>query len=450
MPAYQAGINLDPGQLDNGNANAPRVFGNFVKPSYGRPGVLNQWNIQVQQELAKDLIMTIGYIGSSGAHLKSQEENINNMAKSNFGRGDALINHNLGANGVASPYTAFNGQVQQALRPFPQYGFIATDCCLQNVGHSSYDALIASVERRFSAGLNLQASYTWAKTITNADSILNVTNGVQQEQDPSNSKSQKSISNQDIPNTFVISYLYQLPFGRNKRFLSFHNGFASALISGFEVGAVQRYQSGEPFTFGCASGIPGFDNCISFTRIPGGQLSSNARKSGKLDPFREFKAGAKQNRLDGPDPNVDSIFNGLAIPLNPKGISDNANYAALQNAPAFTDQNTASNRIHRAVHITPPNMNCDTCDNGGFLFGDVPRVTGEVRNFKYYNEDFSILKKTPITENVLFTFKVELLNAFNRHIFGTPSTQPYDRFFGVPTYTINGPRNIQLTGRIQF
>jgi hypothetical protein len=73
------GINLDPGQLDNGNANAPTTFGNFVKPTHGRPGMLNQWNLQVQQELTKDMIMTIGYIGNSGAHLKSQEENINNM-----------------------------------------------------------------------------------------------------------------------------------------------------------------------------------------------------------------------------------------------------------------------------------------------------------------------------------------------------------------------------------
>lgn len=443
FPAYQAGINLDPGQLDNGNAAAPLHFGNFVKASYGRPGVLQQWNLQVQQQLANDLIMTIGYMGSSGAHLKSQEENINNMPKSNFVRGDSLVSFDLAANGVPAPYTGFNGQVQQALRPFPQYGFIATDCCLQNVGHSSYEALIASVERRFSQGLNLQASYTWSKTITNADSIINVTNGVQQEQDPFDSKSQKSLSNQDIPHTFVISYLYQLPFGRNKRFLSSGNGFLNALVSGFEVGGVQRYQSGEPFTFGGATGIPGWDNHISFTRVPGSQLSSNARKNGKIDPFRELRAG---NKLPGPDPNVDSIFNGLLIPKNANGVSDNPGYAALQNAPAFSDQNAFDNRRLRARQLGT----CPTCDNGAFLFGDVPRVTGEVRNFKYFNEDFSIIKKTPITENVLFTIKIELLNAFNRHVFSTPNVDPGNRFFGVPTGTINGPRNMQITGRIQF
>ncbi|HEX6771426.1 MAG TPA: TonB-dependent receptor [Acidobacteriaceae bacterium] len=442
MPAYQASINLDPGQLDNGNADAPRTFGNFIKSSYGRPGQVIQWNLQMQREVATDLIMTLGYIGSAGAHLKSQEENINNMPKSNFARGDGLVSYDLAANSVAQPYASFNGKVQQALRPFPQYGFIATDCCLQNVGHSSYHSLIASVERRFYQGLTLQASYTWSKTITNADSIINVTNGVTQEQDPFNSKSQKSLSNQDIPHTFVISYLYELPFGKNKKFLSGSRAL-DLLVGGWQVGAVQRYQSGEPFSFGCATGIPGWDNCISFTRIPGTSLSSNARRNGKLDPFRELKAG---NNLPGPDPNVDSIFNGLLIPLGPDGKPDNAGYAALQTNPALIDQNTADYRRLRARQTGT----CPTCDNGGFLFGNVPRVTGEVRNFKYFNEDFSIIKNFPIKEAVSFNFKVELLNAFNRHVFATPDVNPGDRFFGVPAGTINGPRNIQLTARIQF
>ncbi len=464
FPAYTAGINTDPGQFDNGNAAAPISFGNFVKASYGRPGMLNQWNLQVQQELSKDLILTVGYIGNAGAHLKSQEENINNMAKSNFSRGDALNSFDLAANGLKAPYAAydplnggkttpFNGQVQRALRPFPQYGFIATDCCLQNVGHSSYHALVTSIERRFSQGLNLQASYTWAKTITNADSIINVTNGVNQEQDPSDSKSQKSISNQDIPHTLVTSFLYQLPFGKDRHFLSGGNPFLRAAVSGFEIGGVLRYQSGEPITFGTnqpanncggASGIPGWDNCISYTRIPGSNLSSNARLRGKIDPFRNLRAGGN---VPGPDPNVDSIFNGELYPINPRnGTQDRQPYQALQNAPAFIDQNNGDLRLYRARQVG----NCATCDNGGFLLGNVPRVTGEVRNFKYYNEDFSVLKKTPLGENMTFILKLELLNAFNRHVFATPDTNPGNNTFGVPFATIDTPRNMQLTARIQF
>jgi hypothetical protein len=139
----------------------------------------------------------------------------------------------------------------------------------------------------------------------------------------------------------------------------------------------------------------------------------------------------------------------LKIPTTPSGASDNPGYAALQNAPALSDQNTFDNRRLRAVKSGDIGA-CPTCDNGGFLFGNVPRVTGEIRNFRYFNEDFSFLKKTPISEGLTFIFKVEMLNAFNRHVFATPSTQPYDRFYGVPTGTIDGPRNIQLTGRFEF
>jgi hypothetical protein len=45
---------------------------------------------------------------------------------------------------------------------------------------------------------------------------------------------------------------------------------------------------------------------------------------------------------------------------------------------------------------------------------------------------------------------MELLNAFNRHVFSTPNLNPYDNFFGVPTGTIDGPRHMQLTARIEF
>src|SRR6185437_4869155 len=234
--------NLDPGLFSNGDSSRPQNFSNYIKPSYGRPAQVNQWNLQVQQELAKDLIMTVGYIGSSASHLRSGIENINNTSPSTFPLGDILsrpYSESAPAQGTKLPYASFNTNAQyfQALRPFPQYDYIATDCCLQNVGHSSYEALIATLERRFSHGLSLQASYTWSKSITNADSALpGITAGVNQEQDPSDPKSTKALSIQDIPHTFVVSYIYQLPFGKGQHFLASTNGFVRAAISGFEIG----------------------------------------------------------------------------------------------------------------------------------------------------------------------------------------------------------------------
>lgn len=447
FPAVTLKPDLDPAYFDNGNSAAPRNFGNYIKPSYGRPAEINQWNLQMQQELAKDLILTVGYIGSSGSHLRSGIENINNTSSSTFGLGDILgrtFATSAPTQGTKLPYATFNpaANYYQALRPFPQYDFIATDCCLQNVGHSTYEAMVVSLERRFAQGLNLQASYTWSKDITNADSILpGITAGVNQEQNPSDPKSTKSLSIQDIPNTFVVSYIYELPFGKNKRFLNFGNPILRSAVSGFKIGGVQRYQTGEPTSFGCATGIPGYQQCIAFSRVPGASFISPARRSGHLDPFRRFKYQTLNPHAPdrGSDPNVDSEFNGVTN-------TGNAAYSQFQTNPAFYDQNNTNNRSTRAVQAGT----CATCDNGAFQFGNIPRVTSEVRNYNYYNEDFSFLKDTPFGEGKLFTFKVEMLNAFNRHTFGTPDTQPYDFTFGVPTYTINNPRNMQLTARIQF
>jgi len=88
-------------------------------------------------------------------------------------------------------------------------------------------------------------------------------------------------------------------------------------------------------------------------------------------------------------------------------------------------------------------------NNYPYALGNTPRVTG-VRMPAWMNEDFSVLKETPIKENLSFELKFEFLNAFNRHLFGTPDTNPADFDFGIPTYTANSSRNIQVTGTIRF
>src|SRR5262249_25656810 len=87
----------------------------------------------------------------------------------------------LGINSVPAWFETLYGpsnddQVGQLLLPFPQYqsggpstrGGINTDCCLENLGQSSYNALQTKLERHFRNGLNLLASYTYSKTLTDA------------------------------------------------------------------------------------------------------------------------------------------------------------------------------------------------------------------------------------------------------------------------------------------
>ena len=405
FPSFPRSVNLDPGQMDGGTGVFNTIPNNTITANMGRTAAVYNWSFQMQQQVAEDLIFTVGYIGQAAQNLRSSLQNINNMPLADIALGNALtdnIPEGGSADGIKAPYATFAGQVQNALRPFPQYDFIATDCCLQNVGHSSYDALIASLARKFRNGLNLQLSYTWSKTLTDADSLLPNTNaGVAQDQDVFNHALEKSVSVQNIPHSFVASYLYEIPVGKGRHFLN-RGGITDYALGGWQIGGIQRYQSGQPFSFGGATAIPGYENLIRYTRNPNQPLANPAYASNKLSA---------------------NLFSGISY-FNPA---------------AFIDPNAD------ALRATRP--------NGAYVLGTgIPRVTEEVTSPLWLTEDFSLIKNFPITEGSLFQLKVEALDAFNRHNFSIPDLTPNDGAarFGVATATDYGPRNLQITGRIQF
>ncbi len=421
FPAFPKPPNLDPGLY-----NGAYLPGSYIEKTAGRPAAIYDYNLQLQQEVAKDLILSVGYIGSEGQNLQANNQNINNIPYTDIALGKelgtGLLNNSYG---VATPFPGYfnlwgNGvQIQQALRPFPQYDFIDSGCCLQSTGHSSYDAMLVSLARQFRNGLSLQASYTWAKNINDTDSALPNTNpGQPQVQNPQNLHAEKAISVQDLPNTFVISYLYELPFGKNKQFLN--HGPLMYAVGGWQIGGIQRYQNGEPLAFCCTVGIPGWQNSTRYDLIPGTSIVSPVYRSGwkHIQPF---------NTANGSDPSVNSFFNGAST-------NSAAAYHGGDATPAFFDQNAAVN---------------SSSENLPYALGNTPRVTN-IRMPAWMNEDFSVLKDTPIHENLMFELKFEFLNAFNRHLFNSPDTNPADFTFGIPTGTANASREIQVTGRITF
>ena len=439
MPAYTPPPDLDPGYYNGGY-----LPGSYITPSAGRPATVYNWNLEVQQQLAEDLLLTVGYVGNHATDLESNLLNPNNMPIKDFALGDALyqpfVNNTAG---VALPFNGFiqnwggNPQLQSALRPFPQYDFIDQGCCLQNVGMSSFNALIVSVTRHYHQGLNLQASYTFAKTFTDADSALpNSGVGVSQDSNTDDLHKEKAISAQDLRHQLVVSGLYELPFGKGKRFLN--HGIAAQILGGWEVGTVERIQSGQPLSFGCASGIPGFQNCIRFSTSGGTSLKSAVYKRGAshIQPFVVIPPGGSL------DPNVNTMFNleynDVTRPGSPVSTSP----------VAFYDQN--ANYARDCTSASLPN--CNGSPNQPYAFGvGIPRTTGAVRTPPYFNNDLSIIKKFPIFEQYTFSLKGEFLNAFNQHTFSIPDLQPYDYgSFGLPTGTVNTARNVQLTARFTF
>lgn len=446
FPSLSFAPSLDPTQLTapNGPGSFGPVAGELILPRDGRPSMTSNWSLQLQDELAQDLILSIGYIGQTAQNLKTGFlTNINNISQNYFAMGDHLNDpYNLiplggSSDGVQAPYASFTGNLGQALRPFPQYDYIAGDCCLENLGHSSYDAAVISLERRFRQGFNLQASYTWSKNLTDADSALpfQVEGQQAQGQSSTNLRLEKAVSLQNTPQVFSLSYLYQLPFGKGRHFLN-NNRALDYVIGGWEVGAIHRYQSGQPIPFGCATGIPYYQNCISFTKGPAvlsqGGYASAAYKKNKNGP----------NFFNG-----QSWFKPAYRPAGYNGPNDPG--VTLENS-AFVDQNHEGPGWFRPASPTCP----DGCSYVPFSLGNIPRVTEAITGPIYKAEDVSLLKTFSITERVKFQFKAEAFDVFNRHRFGLPNLEPNASTgggaFGIPTYTDYGPRNMQVTGRINF
>ena len=479
-PTFQSSDNFSPvaqGTLDSGfpaftppsNTQDPTLltFAAFngpvyVAPSYGRPGMVQNWDLEIQHQITKDLIFTIGYVGQHGTRLLSNLAQVNSTPPTFNYLGNALgfaVDGSDGNNGPAilsqlgvtvpswfvggwgEPQAGGFATVGQLLRPFPQYFNISTSCCLENLGQSTYNALEAKIERRFRNGLNLLASYTFSKTLTDADSAFHTLTGFNSHnfgsQNPYNLKGEKGLSYQDIPHTFVLSYLYEFPVGPGKKYLN--HGVASKIAGGWQVGAVHRYQSGNPTVIeeNFQRFNPYFQGEYRFSRIPG----VSPFGSGSWSPSQEVTAngGKVITGVSGGSASFGGGWN--------SSCSENAAGVFLP-TPGVNLSPTPGNC---AAYLDP--SAAPLAAGGGYVFGNLPPVVGWWRSPWYKNEDFSIIKRTPIAEGKVFMLKFDLPNAFNRHTFGAIDGGPGDSHFGVPGGgggVINGARNIQITGRFEF
>jgi hypothetical protein len=429
FPSYAPPVNsTDPSRLNGTNVG-------YIARSYGRPGMTQNWSLEIQKQLAQDLILSLGYVGINGNHLHTNIAQVNALNPQYYSLGTSLtdsVTSSTGQSVLSSlgvtvpswfvPLYGSNAAVGQLLRPYPQYldvgGSNNSMCsCLENLGISTYNAFQAKLERRFRNGLNLLASYTFSKTLTNADSAIPVFSGFSSgefaAQDPFNPKSQKALSYQDTPHMVVLSYIYELPAGPGKKYLS--DGAASKVLGGWQIGGVQRYQSGTPTVLSTdAPSAPYTDGSFRYSLVPGQPIL--VPNHGSFNPFGA-NSGCTENTANG-------TFT----------ANSSNNYF---NCAAFIDPNASGLVAQR-----------------GYVYGNAPLILGNVRSEPYFSEDFAILKRTSFHENQSILFKVDIPNAFNRHIFGTRDGGLTDNTFGVSGGSgynvVSAVREIQLTLRYQF
>jgi len=284
--------NFDPGQLPY--QGIPTNSLNYFDRNAGRPARTVQWSFFLQRELRRDLVVEVGYLGNRGAWfqstsaindnaimpstLKSIGLDINNAADR------TLLTSQLGSPTAAQrgfsgkPYANFPSTltVMQALRRFPEYTTILH--LWGPLGSTKYDALQATVTKRYSHGLDLNANFTWSKQFVNGVESEGVFGGAS-ENDVFNRNNNWYLSSNNQPFLLVVSATYTTPKWNVNRFVSH-------IVRDWQVATVLRYASGLPVT--SPTSVNQLTNLIGqstfYNRVPGQALYTQDVNCKCFDP----------------------------------------------------------------------------------------------------------------------------------------------------------------------
>jgi hypothetical protein len=151
-------------------------------------------------------------------------------------------------------------QAGSCLGPIP---YLANFAYTQSAGSSIYHAFQAKVERRFSKGLSILASYTYSKSIDTASGPLPDSRNPNFPQNSYDVAAEKAVSDFNYPQRLSLAYLWAMPFGSSVAKLQ--NQRLNYLIQGWEVGSVLTVQSGPPFTPVMSGNVSGADEINNAT-----------------------------------------------------------------------------------------------------------------------------------------------------------------------------------------
>ena len=376
-----------------GNKNRPAT----IDQNYGRSPYTQQWNLNVQRELVRNLVLDVGYVGNKSTGIRVGQLALVNQLKpeylQQYGRNlnNAVRNAtDAAANGIPYPYPGFQGTVASALRPYPQ---VQGNQTVQNygagLGYSTYHSLQLTLNRQFAKGLTTYTNYTWSKNLTNVQSSLVNDNGGRP-LDYYNLKLEKALSDDDQPHLFKGYLSYDLPFGAGRSKFSHAPKLVNAVIGGWSISGIVNYFSGTPLGFSGSNPLSGgWNGAVNRANIAAGDLKV-------------------------------SNFDKQAFQISPVSAASNT----LLNKALFSD---------------PALL---TLGTSAFRYG-------QVRNFARRNEDFGLQKNVRFGERARFQLRAEFLNAFSRGTLGGINTTITNPLFGQVT-SIGGNRSIQLGTRFDF
>jgi len=352
-----------------------------------KQGIIQQFNLNVERQMPGNVVVTVGYGGSRSAHILVSQLNENLSSPSACG---AVLGYNVGCGFPSFPYAA---------------AFQSVDTN-NSIGQARYDSLQVKAETKSARhGLYALIGYTYSRNFDSGlTDGLGTSPGALYYPLPGFNKLDWGLSQLNLNDSFTASVLYDLPFGKGKKFGSNWSGATNAILGHWQVNLIERATSGFPlFVVDSAdeSGVFFYYNCCTLQR---------PNEVG--DPN---KAGAVAGNP------------GCAAPSAIHTLQNWFNPCAFMKAPA------------------------------GEL-GTAPRAP--VYGPRFVNTDFSIIKDFPLSfrEAMNLQFRAEFFNLFNHAQFylnglgGTEGEQDINTpsSFGVVNNTVNNPRLIQFALRLNF
>lgn len=436
--------------------------------------LIQQYNLDLQYEVARNWVVDLGYVGEHGTHLYDWAHPVNyaplapnapneplptdlQNARMILGSGAPGVPNsfvfNDGAN--ANPATRIvdnTGSGAAApgnrLGRVPYLGFSTTGMSNTTTqGDSLYNSLQVSLRHQFSNGFLLQAAYTWSKLMTNINSPEagggiaapgNVLSGGASSNNPLDFAQQYGLAAFNRPQRLIVAYSYDLPYKNT-------TGFAGHLLGGWTVSGVTTVQDGEPFTVidgnaGSIYGAGGFGG-------GGSRAELKAANTGKCNSFGVCQsigvatAGSTTSR----------VISGLAANANCANPGNSwINVLAYGNCvilgppgtpPSFSDQGMAP-CIGGTIAGACPGP------GSGTGFGD--SGVGAIMGPGQHNWDISLIKNTKMTERTSVEFRAEFYNVWNHPQFNPPVNNAADGTFGEIQNSSVPPRIMQFALKFLF
>ena len=236
-----------------GPAGGPSAFRGLAvryQNLHAPPPYLQQANLTLQREIVGQWVVSASYAGSRGVHIPGSNFNMNQLDPKYYLQYGLALQDRL-----PNPYY---GQITsgglagttlsraQTLLPYPDYGSVST---LANHGNSSsYHSLQLTVEKRYAKGISALASYTNSKLIDESYSSAGSSGGGDFRIGRLDRRVDRAIDQNDISQRLAVSGVFEIPFGKGRKFASDVPTAADYIIGGWQGNTITTIQTGNPLS----------------------------------------------------------------------------------------------------------------------------------------------------------------------------------------------------------